>query len=220
MPSLFTAFRSCFKAATVATIAWAASTACLAEVLPPAWQEIRTPAADLYEVTLAGDAAFEGHYGATVRRTEPVQNQLDFGGFAQAAKADAWRGRRVAMSAWIKTAYADSAHMWLRIDAADRVLAMDNMNKRGIVGTTGWARYEIVMDVPDDAAALVFGVFLMGAGRLDFDNLRFEPAAEGVKTTTVFKENQLKPKAKTPYTPPRTVQEAPRNLDFEEVPAN
>ncbi len=68
MPGLFTASRTYARAATVAAIAWAGSTASLAEVLPPAWQEICTPTPAWYGVTLPADAAFEGHCGASVRQ--------------------------------------------------------------------------------------------------------------------------------------------------------
>jgi hypothetical protein len=83
MPGLFTASRTYARAATVAAVAWAGSTACRAEILPPSWQEIRTAAAAWYEVTLPADAAFEGHGGASVRCSAPLQKQLDFGGLSR-----------------------------------------------------------------------------------------------------------------------------------------
>jgi hypothetical protein len=190
-----------------------------AQMLPPSWFAIRTPAADQYEVTMAGDAAFEGWYGASVRLVGNVSSKYDFGGLIQASRADAWLGKRLAMRAWIRTESADGAHMWLRIDAADRFLALDNMERRAVVGTSGWALYEIVMDVPQDAAYLVYGVFLEGAGRMVIDNIQFAAATDGAKPTTVYKENQLKLKQGQVYTPPSTVLETPSNLGFEQITA-
>jgi hypothetical protein len=191
--------------------------AVLAEVLPPDWREIRlTP--DNYEVTLASDAAFEGHYGASVRRTAPNVRPGDFGGFIQVALAAPWRGQRVAMRAWIKSEQADSGQMWLRIDSANDRLAMDNMDNRPVKGSTGWALYEIVMDVPMEAEYLFYGLLLGGSGRVDFDNVQFLPAPVGAKTTNQYKEGLMKLKHGQVYTPPSIVLAAPSNLDFESPP--
>ena len=122
------------------------------------------------------------------------------------------------MRAWIRTENAESASLWLRIDAADRSLALDNMERRSVSGTTGWLLYEIVMDVPEDAATLVYGVFLVGVGRIDVDDVHFLPVPVGARSTTVYEENQLKLKQGQIYTPPSIVQDAPTNLDFERVP--
>jgi hypothetical protein len=140
-----------------------------------------------------------------------------FGGIVQASQvADVLRGQRVAIRAWIKTENAESARLWMRIDAADRVLALDNMDFRSVSGTTDWSLYEIVMDVPVDAVALVYGVFMVGMGRMDVDNVHFLPVPVGTKSTTLYEENQLKPKQG--YNPPRIVEIVPANLDFERVP--
>jgi len=196
-----------------ATLAGAAR----AEILPPDWREIRlTP--DNYEVTLASDAAFEGNYGASVRRMAPDVRQGEFGGFIQVAQAAPWRGRRVAMRAWIKTELADRGQLWLRIDSANGPLALDNMDNRPVKGSTGWALYEIVMDVPMEAENLVYGLFLVGSGRVDFDNVQFLPAPVGAKTTNQYKEGALKLKQGQVYTPPSIVLAVPGNLDFERPP--
>ncbi len=109
--------------------------------------------------------------------------------------------------------------MWLRIDAATYVIAMDNMDHRAIVGTTGWTLHEIVMEVPNEAATLVYGLFLIGAGRADIDNVQFLPAPVEAKTTTLYKASQLKTKQGASYVPPRVVLDQPSNLDFEQLPS-
>lgn len=180
------------------------------------WFKIRNTFAAQYDAQQNEDAAFEGRYGISVRSIG-TPSKGAFGGIIQASHvADVLRGGRVAMRAWIRTENAESASLWLRIDAVDRVLALDNMEHRSVGGTTGWSLYEIVMDVPDDAATLVYGVFLVGLGRMDVDNVHFLPVPVGTMSTTVYKENQLKPKQG--YTPPSIVQDAPANLDFERVP--
>jgi hypothetical protein len=182
------------------------------------WFKIRNIFAAQYEARQTEDAAFEGHYGISVRSIGTPAKGV-FGGVIQASHAaDALRGQRVAMRAWIRTENAESARLWLRIDAADRVLALDNMEHRSESGTTEWSLYEIVMDVPDDAATLVYGVLLVGMGRMDVDNVHFLPVPVGTISTTVYKENQVQPKHGQTYSPPSIVQDAPVNLDFERVP--
>jgi hypothetical protein len=180
------------------------------------WFKIRNGFAAQYEARQTEEAAFEGQYGVSVL-SMGAPTKGAFGGILQASHvADALRGQRVAMRAWIRTESAESGSLWLRIDAADRVLALDNMEHRSVSGTTGWLLYEIVMDVPVDAATLVYGVFLVGTGRMDVDDVHFLPVPVGATSTTVYQENQLKPKQG--YTPPRIVEDAPTNLDFERVP--
>lgn len=201
------------KACATVAIAVAAAAA-HAETLPVDWREINFVPDD-YEVTLDAAAAYLGNYGASVRRITPVASQDEFGGFIQAARAEPWRGQRILMRGWIRTERAMSANMWLRIDSNRRTLALDNMDRRPVRGTTGWAPYEIVMDVPPTAEYLVYGVFLIGDGRLDFDNVEFAIAPPGTATTDHFRPFQLRPPPGTDYTPPSVVLDMPSNLGFE-----
>jgi len=52
----------------------------------------------------------------------------------------------------------------MRGDKGTEVIAFDNMQKRAINGTTGWQRYEVVLDVPKDATVVAFGILLNGGG--------------------------------------------------------
>jgi hypothetical protein len=166
------------------------------------------PAADLAALSRPLD-------GGSVRRITPVTNADECGGFIQAARAEPWRGQRILMRGWIRTEQATSGNMWLRIDSARRSLALDNMDRRPIKGTTGWAPYEIVLDVPPTAKYLVYGVFLVGEGRVDIDNVEFMIAPPGTETTPHYGPFQLRPPPGTEYTPPSVVLDAPSNLGFE-----
>jgi hypothetical protein len=211
------AIRNCLKTLLVAAIAVLGIA--YAQTLPPQWRKINNDPANNYEATLSADARFEGQYGALVRRVTPNRGQSEFGGLIQVARAAPWRGQRVLMRAWIKTLQADAGGMWLRIDAANTSLAMDNMGNRTIKGTTGWSQYEIVLDVPQEAEYLVYGVLLLGGGVLDIDNVEFMAAPPGAKTTLLYNDGAVKLKHGQTYTPPRIVLDAPSNLDFEQPPA-
>ena len=101
----------------------------------------------------------------------------DFGVLTQLIKADAYRGRRVRLSSYLRTRGIEdgSARMWMRVDGPEvSPMAMDNMAKRAIHGDTEWARYDIVLDLPADAVRIAFGVILGGQGRLWVDDLAFD----------------------------------------------
>lgn len=201
----------------VAVTVFAAATA-WAQPLPPAWRATGS-APQKYSMTAAPDAAFAGQLGGSIRSIVPVDAKAsEFGALGQAASALPYRGQRLAMRAWIKTEQAESAQMWLRVDAADRVLLLENMDRRPIVGTVGWQSYEIVVDVPEDAAYLVYGALLVGNGRMDIDAITIGPVPVSVDTTRkIYKEGQVKPRPADAYRPPSVVWPSPVNLDFEQT---
>ncbi len=169
-----------------------------------------------YSMTASGEAAYEGNYGARIQLTGRVPGQSAFGTLAQSMWADPWRGKRISMKSWIRTEEAKSGQMWLRIDGPEGSLSMDNMDGREIKGTTGWSLYEIVMDVPAEAIVLVYGVFLVGGGRVDFDSITFAEAAPGAEVTTrYFFHPKTTPNEPPPPTPNPL---GPANLDFEQAP--
>ena len=63
------------------------------------------------------------------------------------------RGKRARFSGYIRTQDITTGYagLWFRVDGAPRqVLAFDNMNNRGVTGTTDWTRYEIDLPVATD----------------------------------------------------------------------
>ncbi len=88
------------------------------------------------------------------------------------------------MSAYVKTSeVAGSAGLLMRIDGPNGMLGISNMQSWPIQGTTDWTRYSVVLDVPQDSAAIMFGVWLSGSGNLAFDDFRFEAVGKDVPVT-------------------------------------
>ena len=86
----------------------------------------------------------------------------------QVASADRYAGKRVRMTGWVRAENVTrSAGLWMRVDGPTQdpkqALAFDAMNGRKIIGTRAWQRYEIVLDVANDAADIAFGATLSGA---------------------------------------------------------
>jgi hypothetical protein len=121
----------------------------------------------------------------------------------QNCSPDKFLGKRVRMSGFLKSKDAEWTSFWLRVDQAGskKALSFDNMKdgkiNRTIKGTTDWKKYEIVLDVPEKATNISFGVMLNGTGQVWFDNIEFEIVNKRVPVTDIYIKE-------------------PTNLDFEE----
>jgi hypothetical protein len=127
-----------------------------------------------------------GRNGSTALNVRSVdrRNRDAFLGVMQQLDGAPWAGHRVQVSAWLRTRDVEGrVGLFLRAyDGERRMVAFDNMDGRPVRGTAGWTRYAVVLDVPEDAGELAFGVFLGGgSGELwvdDFDLDRVGPAGE------------------------------------------
>jgi erythromycin esterase len=97
-----------------------------------------------------------------------VADAPGFGAFAQLIGADEYRGKQVQMVAYVKSEAVEQwAGLWMRVDGPDgQSQSFDNMQDRAIQGTSDWTRYEIVLPVFEDSQIIVFGILLVGKGRL------------------------------------------------------
>ena len=113
----------------------------------------------------------------------------------QAVKADPFRGQRVRLSGWLKGEKVEEwAGLWLRIDGEQGFrLSLDNMRHRRVKGTTDWRHYELVLDVPENAVAVSFGMVLAGKGQAWMDDLRLDTVAREVATTETHGRSQPRP---------------------------
>lgn len=140
-----------------------------------------------------------------------------FGALVQVASAIAFRGKRIELSGYISSVDAPAgASIWLRADdATAAVVAFDNSAVRGIRGTTEWTYQNIVIDIPKEAVALLYGAVLSGHGKLYVDDFQFRVVDASVPVTA----KPVSPKP--PVTRGRIPDPGrePRNLDFEETAA-
>jgi hypothetical protein len=155
-----------------------------------------------YEMSLDRDTAHSGKGSATLKSIVPKTG--GFGTLMQMCKADSYRGKRVRMSGYVRSAdVADWAGLWLRVDGPkSEALSFDNMQDRAVKGTTGWKACEIVLEVPEESQQLAFGILLTGTGQVWMDDLKFEVVGKDVPVTGGGSKG---PKAT-----------APVNLDFED----
>ena len=97
-------------------------------------------------------------------------------------------GKKVRFSGSIKTENITRgwAGLWWRVDGASGVLAFDNMQERGVTGTTDWKQYQVELPVAADAKNINFGAILPGDGTAWFDDLKIELDGVPYTDTTVF----------------------------------
>ena len=153
-----------------------------------------------YESGIDTVAAYNGHPSAYLKAK--VSSVEGFGTLMQDFRADHYLGKRVRFSAFVKTERAqDWAGLWMRVDKESKQLAFDNMQDRSIKGTTDWKQYDVVLDVPQNATGIFFGVLLSGTGAVWLSEAKFEIVGPNVLTTNGVAQSK---------------QDEPMNLDFED----
>jgi hypothetical protein len=152
-----------------------------------------------YESTIDPQAEYDHHASVLLRAKNPVVD--GFGTLMQQFRADRYEGKRVRFSGFVKAdRLQDWAGLWMRIDKGTQMVAFDNMSERPIRGTQGWQNYEVVLDVPQDATGIAFGVLLSGSGTVWLNHTKFEVVETNVPTTGIGLSVPA---------------EGPANLDFE-----
>jgi hypothetical protein len=172
------------------------------EPLPAAWHITGNRARE-YEMGLVPGISYEGNRVAELRLRSAVSEPSGFGAVMQSITATRYLNRRVRFSAVARTReVSDWAGLWLRIDGPNGTLSIDNMEDRAFRGTTDWTEASIVLDVPEQATKLHFGVLLCGAGAMNLTRPRFEEVGQAVPVTATV----------------APLPDEPRALDFSEAP--
>jgi erythromycin esterase-like protein len=85
-------------------------------------------------------------------------------------------GKKVRYSGYIKTEGVTRGYagLWWRVDGPSGPVAFDNMQRRGVTGTTDWARYTIELPVDANVKNINFGALMPGDGTAWFDGLTIE----------------------------------------------
>ena len=106
----------------------------------------------------------------------PENAPVRVGNLMQSFKANAYRGKAVRLSAWLRldaTSPDDRGQMWLSIDrSGDKKGFFDDMSDRAL-RTPEWMFREIRGRVAEDATFIKFGVMSVGRGRVWVDRVSF-----------------------------------------------
>jgi hypothetical protein len=142
------------------------------------------------------------HEGQKSARLESIRLPKGFGTLMQSFDAKDYRGKRLRLKAWVK---ADDVHdwagVWMRIDGSDmKSLGFDNMQNRPIKGTRDWMSHDVVLDVPEAATGIAFGILLSGEGKVWISGIHLDAVDKTVPVTSSV----------------AAASSGPRNLDFEQ----
>jgi erythromycin esterase len=151
--------------------------------LPAGWGGTTSTAA-------IGTTVTEHRSGATSVYLSNAFNQ-GLGSFTltQSIRADAYRGKRVELTAWVRPRNITSvvtSGIWMRVDGAGTMLGFDNMSRRPVSGYGDWRQVRVVLDVPTAAIGISFGALFQGTNTLLVDDMQFT-----VVDSTVARTNML-----------------------------
>lgn len=162
-----------------------------------------------------------GYISATIKSVG--DSPISFGLLQQSIRADDFRGRRVRLSGYVRTAPRNegTGHLWMRVDGERGIESSDYMLARPVVTGTEWTRYDVVLDVSHRAAGITFGVALVGTGQVWLDDVQLEVVRNDVAVTGSAgglhnSSTGSNPSFATAIGKYRIAPRQPVNLDFEE----
>ncbi|MEM6517487.1 MAG: S41 family peptidase [Bacteroidota bacterium] len=163
LPLLFTIFLTCAQEKTNSNLNLDFET--ISENAPANWNNFG--AAD-YDIKVDSLNVQHGKYAMSI---ESLNEKSDFKALAFNLPEN-YDGQSITLSGYIKTENINEGYagLWMRIDPQ---IAFDNMNNRGITGTTDWQKYQVTLQLnPQNTERIVIGGLLVGTGKMWLDNLK------------------------------------------------
>lgn len=148
--------------------------------IPQGWSFIGREHLDCYRVHVESDRPSKE---LTIRCANDRPNI--FASLMQFVDAQSYLGFHVRLTAEVMTINSGPASLWVRVDGKPRTtLAFDNMVDvppyRALDGTNDWTQLELVLDVPDGADIVNFGLMLSGKGAAKFRNVAFSRVEKSI----------------------------------------
>src|SRR5437016_11680460 len=178
--------RASFRASLVGLAVLSTALLVLHAEVPKGWFLAGSkPAA--YESSVDNVNMFSGLPSAYLKSKTP-QVEEGFGTLMQNFSADQYVGKRVRFGAFVKSEGVERwSGLWMRVDGKPgQTLAFDNMQNRAIKGVTGWKEYEVVLDVPEGATGIFFGILLDGPGSVWMSGTKVEVVGPNVPSTNML----------------------------------
>lgn len=140
--------------------------------LPPGWKQGSPQQPSYYRVDVDTVVRHGGAASGYLAARGSISAGL--GALVQKLRADAYRGKRVRFSAWLRTRAAwGGAGLHIRAAGNDKALDEADSGPR-LEGTGDWTRVQVVLDVPADADELFVRAYLNGPGALWLDDVALD----------------------------------------------
>lgn len=158
------------------------------EPLPAQWQ---VTGKDAKKYSAGVDQA-DGVKGAKFL-TNVADDDQAWAALTQGISPQNYAGQRVRFRARVRTQdIGNWAGLWMRVDSQSRNgVSFYNSQNRPIKGTTDWQERSVVLDVPQDATAIVFGVIGAGKGTVWIDQLALDTVGQNVPVDSFESERPL-----------------------------
>jgi C-terminal processing protease CtpA/Prc len=120
-----------------------------------------------YKIYVDAGIAQKGRFSVVI---EHLDKQPDYKALSFKLPKN-YEGKYIRLSGYIKTENVTEGYagLWMRIDPQ---VGFDNMNNRGITGTTDWKKYEVSLPLdPKNTDQIYIGGLLVGKGKMWLDNL-------------------------------------------------
>jgi hypothetical protein len=109
----------------------------------------------------------------------------------QSVRAAPFAGKRLRLTASLRTENADLGTIWLRIDGSagkrfDNM--MDRTSEGPLTGTGSWTARSIVLDVPEGAESVHYGFFLKGYGKVRAQAFHLETVGPDIDPTATHSQ--------------------------------
>jgi len=102
--------------------------------IPPGW----VGSGNGYEIGRDNGDSHAGETAAYI--TASSRNEQSFAVLVQMVRADAYRGKRMRWSGWVKHTdlAGEDIGLWMRVDGPGEVASFDNMSTRSLTGSSDW----------------------------------------------------------------------------------
>ena len=208
--------RLCTVLLCIVTVTTETAEAQIPDTLPLAWTKGGATPED-YTATIDHAVYRSGRASAQLRSRVPTAST--FGTLTQRVRSDSLKNVRMGVSAWLRTREAQGANIFVRVDGAVAGLDFANTADNPVSGTAEWTRRELVVDVPDDAFGVTFGLILNGTGTVWLDDVALDVVSSATPRT-----REAPPRGKPSADTERMLRERyaaepsrPRNLGFEAI---
>lgn len=168
--------------------------------LPEGWFQTGSPELKSdYTLGIDANAEWVDPRSGYIKYTGTAETVEGFSTLMQSASPTEYLGKRVRFSAYIQSRnVSEKAWLWARTDVSNGRGTFDNCYDRALSGSKDWTLFEIVLDVPEDAFKMSYGLGLTGKGEAWMNGFTIEVVDNTVPSTDMHLTN------KTP----------PQNLDF------
>lgn len=158
------------------------------EFNPTGWN-LSGPQHQSYLTRLDSDNPFQGKPSHLLASAEKVQ--AGFGMLMQMFKGAACHGKRVRLSAWVKSENVrNRAGLWMnvlgKLNGQAESTAFDNMENRPIKGTSDWRKVDVVLDVASETQSISLGLLLKGEGKVWMAEPTLEIVDQSIPATAML----------------------------------